>query len=413
MNATNSRMSVKWIGAGMVGALAMGVLWLGVGAGYSPPGEENTPGPLHNKLCPDDLLAIELPDGTTVTDIPLASSIDELHEFHDCQRLITVPDLNKFGQRVVIFASEQLASLELSDNPQPFAVIYNFGETPYDPLFIDPGFSCLFLWKEGTVPKAKMSHNGYDENACSDVFEDPTAIPGQLLEARYAVQPGPPRVVPPVARWDWDGTYQFIGIKCGTEWCEIWSPKGTGKSPPREWNHFANLPGNARLPHQPPPGRVRKGWYDEQRLAVVDAVTNELKPADSSATALPHPRLTTRTTSWYHDKWRPAAFVVLREDLQEYEDEKNWKRGVNQVSLCWNSGTTCGNKDGLPACTPEESNDTRTWWSRTKSPGNDVTYNCVKRCDRDTPIPGTVRFRWLEQDEKLWIRCGTGCCTDG
>jgi len=407
MGVTNSRSRVR-------ASITVGLAGLVVGLSMRcNPGQVT---PLVEPGCPDDRIAIEMPDGRVVTNIPLAASIDETHEFHDCQALITGP--KRYGPRVAIFASEQLAFFQPSNEAQPVAVIYNYDKKEsYDSLGIEPGFNCLLLWKEDTGPKARISPNEYDENVCSEVSEDLGAASGKDLEVRYApVQPGGPTVVPPVARWDWDRNkqLQFIGIKCGNEWCEI-GPKGFGQSPDHKWDEFQNLPGKENLPSQAelPPGRLRKGWYDEQRLAIKDG--QDLVPADEPAIAIPHPALNRHNNPvWYENHWRPAAFVILPTDLQGYDAKnKNWKKGVNRVSLCWESKTDgCIPDAEKPVCKDDwKSDDGRAWWAKTKSSGNNEEYGCVKRCERDQPVPGTVRWRWQEDDEKLWIRCATGCCT--
>jgi len=395
---------------GLVGlGVGLGVGWLLAGNGSEGDTADNSqkalPSP-GNERCPDDRLAIVVPDGSggtrVVTNIPLAASIDEIHEFHDCQAFITGPNLDQFGPRVAIYASEQLASLDLSvDTPQGFAVIYSDSED-YAPLAIKQGFNCLWLWKDSNGdPKASISSSGYNEDACAD-----GTAPATALEARYGASPAGGGVVPPVARWDWADTSHFIGIKCGNEWCEI-GHQGFGQSGDQDWP-----PGAGQT------GKVRKAWYDEERLAVTNPASNTLVPAAKLATAFPHPQLTARDIDFYKGKFQLAALVKLEEDLPEYQNQKNWHRGVNRVSLCWDNGNPkedCFTKDEDSAKKPsacQADPDARTWYSKTTSPGGNVTYKCVTRCDRDTPIPGTVRWRWLENDQKLWIRCATGCCTD-
>ncbi len=398
---------------------------LAIAGVFASPGFDGEPAALleaeAEEGCPDDRVAIKVPDpsgGTRIVrNIPLAESIDEIHEFHDCQRFIVGPEQDAFAPKpVVIFASEQLPTLQLlEDTPQPFAVIYNYGEE-YPPLFIKPGFNCLLLWTGDSGPKARMSPTEWDEKACSE--KDPDELEGPVLEVRVDTVKGKGKVVPQVTRWDRDDKRTIIGIKCGNDWCEIGPPDGFGESPSREWNHFANMPGNGNLPPQAerPPGHIRRGWYDEQRLAV-EIEPGVLEPAPMAAIALPHPALSSHNENKYHGKWKKAAFVILPEDLEGYE-LKNWKAGVNEISLCWsyddeqNDNKRCQFTGKAPTCALNESNENRNWWFRTTSSEDNVTYSCVKRCDRDTPIPGTVRWRWQEQDEKLWIRCGTGCCTE-
>jgi hypothetical protein len=62
------------------------------------------------------------------------------------------------------------------------------------------------------------------------------------------------RVVPPVARWDWDekNGRNYIGVKCGADsWCEI-GPPGFARSAPKK---------------NPLNQDLIKGYYDEQYLS--------------------------------------------------------------------------------------------------------------------------------------------------
>ncbi len=446
MNATISRSrAIAFMAVmGLVGVVAGGTIVAAVASLLGSSGNQVIPtAPAAEPGCPDDRVAIEVPDvngGTRiVTNIPLAASTDETHEFHDCQAFITGP--KQYGPRVVIFASEKLALLEetldISNAPStaveetldtatpsiialPAAVIYNYG-AEYPELSIKKGFSCLVMWKADSDWKAKILPNGYDETVCQGVF-DTTAIQGQdlVVEPTAHDKKDPP---PSVARWDWakDKAQQIIGIRCGDEWCEI-GPKGFKHSPDREWEHFTGMAGGNELDKElkisNAKGRIRKGRYDEQRLAIMTlppgATDSVLEPADDPATAIPHPALNKHNDpKHYKGNFKPAAFVILRKHLPAY-DSKNWQEGVNKISLCWDSAGSkdCFKKDPTekPTCQPEVPNG-RTWYAETKSSKGEETYGCVKRCERTEWVPGTVRWRWQERDEKLWIRCATGCCT--
>lgn len=388
--------------------------------------------------CPTGEIEIQLvkgergqwfPVGTVVTDIPLASSIDHIAEFHDCQRFIVKdddPEQERFGPMVAIFASENLATLEealdslleVSDTSGALAgaEIYNYHEA-YDPLFIDHGFNCLFLRKENASDwVARMVPAGNQADACLGLRD--INAPGHELKVRPIAQgPYVGQDVPPVARWDWDGTQQYIVIKCGDQWCEIGPRDGFGASH-RSWAHdVRNQPGGANLqdfePPTPQAHRVIevKGWFDEQRLAV-QAPGVGMVPAKGPALAVPHPRLGSYDINTFQHRWLPSALVVLPPGMSGYVSKRNWAEGVNRVYLCSGSSDECNIPSAeTPKCQPEwASNDGRDWWAKTVSSSEDVKYQCVTRCEQNLEIPGTVRWRWEEQDEKLWVRCATGCC---
>src|SRR5688572_16111975 len=63
------------------------------------------------KRCPEHNIAINVDSTEVITDIPLASSIDEIPEFHDCQRFATTTTRNGYGPLVAIWAVETLETV--------------------------------------------------------------------------------------------------------------------------------------------------------------------------------------------------------------------------------------------------------------------------------------------------------------
>src|SRR5690606_4059516 len=51
------------------------------------------------------------------------------------------------------------------------------------------------------------------------------------------------------------------------------------------------------------------------------------------------------------------------------------------------------------------------WWARITSASGDTAYKCVvRRQHPGAAPPATARWRWLEDDETMGIRCpGAGC----
>src|SRR6266516_3393250 len=171
-----------------------------------------------------------------ISRIPLADSITNVPEFHDCQRFIVAD--------------------------------------AYDCLYLSGGQGS---WHATMVPA------GNSERLCLDTLNASTA-PGKPLDVHevpsttFKLQDGD---VPAVARWDWDPEHgtQYIGIKCGAAWCEV---GGTGFKPS---NPLLSGPPSVPVPGLPATAieqqRVYqiKGWYDWQRLAVRSSTGSDLVPS--------------------------------------------------------------------------------------------------------------------------------------
>jgi hypothetical protein len=243
---------------------------------------------------------------------------------------------------------------------------------------------------------------------------------------------------PPVARWDWDPVHHqyYIGIKCGAAWCEV------GQSGFTASNTHAGLAQDffpAPDPNNLLERRVVeiKGWYDEQPLAVYDRTLGTIRPTALIATVFPDYGLDAiRDQSAFDGEWVRMARVALRlhhpwamgdidqtlEDLSNYILKFNFALTgdspvLNEVFICRGSAQACG----VPAafttdeCDPETT-DGADWWVKLRRAGQEndsrslygcVTYRMVTMGFR---IPGTVRFRWLADDEGAWVPCVLGCC---
>ena len=155
-----------------------------------------------------------------------------------------------------------------------------------------------------------------------------------------------------------------------------------------------------------------KGWYDEQYLA--EGTTGDLKPMRVRGTAFPHPLLDRMNNeTMFAGKWKPVSYLVLDGDPGvKYKTRLNLEQGRNTVYYCFGAFSAC-EPTGVsePPCPTEADHK---WWAKIESgQTHDVKYYCVTR--RTHPngneIPGAVRWRWDEDDEKLWVRCPQGCCT--
>lgn len=418
----------------LIGFVALALGAIGCPPPEKPAGTGTAVAPGARPECPTDSVAIvikakERDVQTVVTSIPLAGPISNVPEYHDCQRFVmgAGPEL---GPLVAIFARYNLDSLgflidTLHEHGMELgaagAQIYNYDHA-YGPLGIQgPGFSCLYLNRtpssssDQPVWTAKMVFAGSDETRCMQPANVNT-LPGQPLSVVVRPKPLSGPDVPPVARWDWDPEHseQYIGVKCGDDWCEIGRPGFTRSN---DHKYKATWPAPEPVPSMTAPtGRQKervlavKGWYDEQRLSVGSA--GSLHATTIMGRAIPHPLLDDMDDiAVFRKGWIPSAYVDMDAD---YTAKYTLRQGLNRIYMCHNADKSC---QGVPAACPDAASPAPAdqWWTKIVSgvaSDTTVTYRCVTRREHaGVDVRGTVRWRWTENDETLWVRCGAGCCT--
>ena len=387
----------------------------------------------------------------SIGSIPLSGPISNIPEYHDCQRFV---EQGKYGSVYAIFAGFRLDTVSgNAAGPMSFATIYS-PDGVYPTLGIAPGFNCLALTKSGDVWTATMIVRGQGKlNA--DCSGTPTGDPKTVLEVRQ--QPVDHTAgfgsldFPPVARWDWDSVNgkQYIGIRCGSAWCEVGAPKFMSSPVLDENLSFEPIPGVG----SPTRASIRvqriKGWYDEQWLA--DTLQPQ-RPGPVHGLIIPNPALD--MISWLKDDtpkhdhalqfygahWVHVAYVLVDAPYVKWHFTKASEKdryGKNKIYLCF--GTALAKSCNVPASKPKENshslslsscesdptNPALHWWAMTVSATNDTTYGCVRRADHSAQldalksanpdllygIPGTARWKFLSNDESTWVSCPSGCCT--
>src|ERR1041385_6963954 len=362
---------------------------------------------------------------TRPTFIAASADISTIPEYHDCQRLL-VFDGNgqrKFGPLIGIFArihAEQVGDPEGFVAPVPAAragvspslrtglklaslgtdsgrdtavvTILDYDEG-YEPLHIPRGYSCLYVYRSGSAWAARLVQ-APDDAACTHTL-DPAA-PGWDLGVIPTLDPNPA----PVARWDWDkeSKEHYIGVRCGSSWCEVYNQRRTHVSSPTY-------------------GGVGKGWYDEQYLAVNSTGPQSrdgLEPGVVQGTFTPISDLADHDDS-YFSVWQPMARANLSDDSPAYTNKYSFDKGpapngLTLVYLCKGDFRDCV---PFPHSAPNCENGTDKWWAKIVSPKG-TKYRCVNRYrappGAPLPPPGLVRWRWKLVDDGMWIRCPAGCC---
>ena len=368
--------------------------------------------------------------------LPLSGAQTNVPEYNDCQRFVIG---DRYGPLMAIFAAFQLDEVareldrlsqqhdSVTMSPKNFlavAQILNQGPETYAPLSLPPGFSCLRLYVRGMMLQAKVQYIGMNPPDCLNDF-DPTK-PSADLAVKARTLPGfVDKDYPPVARWEWDPDHghQYISILCGLRrWCEV-GPNNFSSARPRDPS--ANTDAEARV-------KRIKGWYDEQQMDVI--VGGKLVPSAIHAAFIPAPDLKDLTINDYQDKWPRTGYISLDKDIPAYKVKLNITqvapnsalKAMNTVDMCYGRHARCGIVQTAlhfnnSTCTKEMwAADTASWWARIRSaqdlPNSTPTYRyfCVIRRTHPTGgvmgVPGTARWRWLDEDPTGWESCPDGCC---
>lgn len=348
----------------------------------------------------------------------LPNPISDVPEYHDCQRMRVVDGgIVTYGSLIAVFANPSLDSMPAAVFKTPQTVVEVFVSEPggYRPLRIRNTFSCLVLqrdekeeWRAWMVPVQRQKQ-------CTQAF---TVAQFTADMALRVVASSPPAggTVPSVARWDWDaeGNRQYIGVRCGSQWCEV----GFGPLTPSAAYSAGATTG-------PEAANITiKGYYDEQRLAEFPA-GGGIRPGENTGTVVPSPTLATTLAGGrnaYNGRWRHVADVYMRPDAGSYAKSLNFVGDVApppkamhaQVSLCrggpWRCRPSLPKLFFRPSCHPS-SGDGEIWYAKIDQDGKRPRYYCVVyRAHEGHQIPPVTRWRWRVDDESIWVSCPDGCC---
>jgi hypothetical protein len=335
--------------------------------------------PADRPECPHDGLLSRKENGGGVFISPNSPEaiVTSIPEYHDCQRFV----VDRGGSLVydsvyAIYAappkhskgSKDYQSRTDGDGNRAAAIIVSEGGT-YAPLGIRPGVNCLYLEPAGTTWKPFIVHNGMNANcpvnpynlksfSNFDVVADP--LPAGLT----------PDDVPEVARWDWDAknNVQYIGIRCGDQWCEI-GPPGFITSPA--------LPVPAGVNGTDTRVYLIKGWYDRQLLA--EPGTDPAVPSKTIGVIVPHYKLPSLAESMQLQPVGPQLMASYMEAVRIYLDDN-----ITLVKSVWvtNAAGAGGTYD---------------WGAVVETPGVGKTESPViyrTHVGLNFTIPATARWRW-------------------
>lgn len=394
----------------------------------------------------------------------LAGRQIDVPEYNDCQRLLVnssgKPDPAytqlKFGDVGVIWARAGINNVYQREapigdasgrpffaalrNPNPattrvttIAEVWTSGS--YTPLGMRAGFACIVLQWDG--PVASSQPRNYHawmvplarQKPCASPLDLPAFSAFYLGAQELPVQSNGdgPDEIPPVARWDWDAHRgeQYIGIACPSGWCELYgedqhNPHGHSGSP-----HY-HVPGGLTLPGHAGQVVRQKGWYDQEYLASTRPIPGkspELDGAGAFGTVFPVPDLGKRSmTAYPSGTFVPVGWVSITPFSTGYSEKYGFKLNtappqqpnVNALFLCFDDGIRKCKVRPKHTCSPTQDPTTGPrFYARLGASPDDPTATdfCVDFIGTTgAPTPGTVRWRWRDDDQTIWVSCPAGCC---
>ncbi|MGH7594458.1 MAG: hypothetical protein ACRELE_11505 [Gemmatimonadales bacterium] len=328
----------------------------------------------------------------------------QISEYHDVQQL-RINNNADYGPLVWSFASPWLGnytqdkdfnSLWLNvaivkvDAPRTAVLA-----APYRDLRLSGGFNCVFLyhdtsvsphqWRAAVVPAIVDLDCGNLKITASNI------VPVQD-EQKFPDAGDYPAVTRFIESAD---TRTFIGVRCGNRWCAV----GAKFPDLVHTSALENLPGAGTSPQW----RI-KGWFDEQHLAVASG-TAPAHPQQLAA-LVPSDSLSLFDSTAYDHNWKLVATAYFPDTPAGKYGEKSaagygWVAGFNNVWL----RSKVVSRPSRP--------DTVEWMSVIGDTTKPQHVKAVVRTDHlkdSLPVPWTARWRWVPNDEQMWVACLMGCC---
>ena len=359
-----------------------------------PPNEK------HMHMRDSSFVAVASYFGQMLLDIP---------EYHDQQRFVTGPA--SYGPMAYSYASPYLGGFETLDQLHAHGTVgllvgVVYVDDPssgavalpaqYGALRLTAGLNCVYLAHAGpnkTVGWSATIVAGIGDKQCSR--PEGAALPGAPpLTVEASPSGAQPRDYPAVMRFEeavavaGGRDLTAIGVRCLDRWCTI-LPGGAALRPSLPAS-FTNAARGIR-------SRVT-GWHDEQMLSLFNGAT--LVPSGIRAKVIPEPGIETRSQAFYTGVWRRTATILLDGNPAGTKYSTKWglHAGYNAVDMAYITGIGWTSRVGPVANPNMEVGASFTYLRVTQTPHLDLL------------VPGTARFRWLRNDESVWVSCDQGCC---
>jgi prepilin-type N-terminal cleavage/methylation domain-containing protein len=360
-----------------------------------------------------------------------------IYEYHDEQKF---PVGANYGPFVHVFVSPYLSGytdITQFDTHGQYGILVGViyvegdptGQAPYDALNLKQGVNCVHLAHDRAQP-VLSGWTGYITPAATTGIPCPhtfsLASPLSVTATEMLSIPGPPGhfgdkfiAYPAAARIE-EGLAekQAIGVKCLSAWCVI-KPAGYVPVKPVHTTVISGMTSVAAVskatgansitynPAAPPGARMQvqgwlqgevTGWYDQQRIAVVDAA-GVPKPSNMWASLVPHPDLNNRDDTDYDAAPLHVATVWLAVDPiagSDFDVRWHYKAGPNLIWAKRDAAT--GNWSGFV---------------EQAGTGTQFPFTSIKQHKHyDVAIPAGARWKWKWDDEIIWFDCGAGACCE-
>jgi hypothetical protein len=272
--------------------------------------------------------------------------------------------------------------------------------TTYSQLSLSWGYNCVYL-----------RHNGQGQKENWKAYVVPARISGHPCPAAHATAPEIPVIAaqfagftahadyPAVARFH-EGTQgqmpnmPLFGLKCARAWCFVMPGAGADTLP----RFFANARPTA-VNWQVP------GWQDFQHLANwnPNPPSPHLDPDWGFHAAIVADRslgqytLATFKAAGQRNRWIHVATIHVDDTpppATKYHTKWRLKSGNSEMYLRWETGGW----NGILIV------------GNTGTAADTVPLSVFRKDHSPHDVPGTAKWRWVEKDEEVWVRCSQGCC---
>jgi hypothetical protein len=356
-------------------------------------------------------------------------------EYDDDQRLADANNGNNddYGPVAHVLAAPWLDSLTITQNYAQVAIVEidpdttaNPRPSPYKELRLDGQFNCLYLKYALPAGRGGGGRGGVADPSLT--YDALIVAPGADLKCPIAPAASAgalPLVVyvdhqqvandsleiPATTRFvEGQGKRTLIGVKCGNHWCMVGPPGSGAPIPLSAHANVATMTTTAQ-------GRV-KGWFDDQVVGLPDNNGKYKIHRHYRASAVPADNLGALKVAQFlvdsgTQSYQPVGNVYFEtppDPLSKYATQFGFTQGPNAVGLRAEIRTVSGVQKLF-------------WYARVTNANGQKNDIPTHRMDHSTyltklygdhaGIPATMRWRWFDKDEDLWVECDLGCCLVG
>jgi hypothetical protein len=290
--------------------------------------------------------------------------------------------------------------------------------SPYQHLGLTTAHNCLYLqhyskffnaWQGWTAlivpPDNNLVCPASPEASATKTVLDVTAEPP--YSGNYTDYPPTTRFI------EGTGGRTLIGVRCAAAWCVV-GPQGFGDIPAAAHANATGIPAKAQS--------VVKGWFDDQTLGLPDGTGKFGIHRKIRASAIPDAGLGSLKVADFMVPMGTETYKVVGQTFfpgplppdSKYVTVYGFSQGVNVVAL----------RAEFHTASPSNPKADTVWFAQVTDANGHVKNDILtRRTDHRkvdpqgnlvlASIPATMRWRWFDSDEDLWVECDLGCCLVG